>query len=81
MPWAKCRKSTERTVDFYLTECRHDDAPAIGPGETGGGDRSLSALYDGMTRAQLVDVASVEGVDVPPRATKAEIVSLLEAAR
>ena len=20
MPWAKCRKSTERTVDFYLTE-------------------------------------------------------------
>ena len=21
MPWAKCRKSTERTVDFYLTEC------------------------------------------------------------
>ena len=23
MPWAKCRKSTERTVDFYLTECRH----------------------------------------------------------
>lgn len=58
-----------------------DGAPAIGSGEPGGGDRSLSALYDGMTRAQLVDVASVEGVEVPPRATKAEIVSLLEAAR
>ena len=24
MPWAKCRKSTERTVDFYLTECIED---------------------------------------------------------
>lgn len=22
MPRAKCGKSTERTVDFYLTECR-----------------------------------------------------------
>ncbi|MGO5267433.1 hypothetical protein ACTQ1D_01965 [Parafannyhessea umbonata] len=58
-----------------------DDAPPVDLGTQDGGDRSLSALYDGMTRAQLVDVASVEGVVVPPRATKAEIVSLLEAAR
>lgn len=32
MPWAKCRKSTERTVDFYLTECKEIDdiAQALG---------------------------------------------------
>lgn len=23
MPRAKCGKSTERTVDFYLTECKY----------------------------------------------------------
>ena len=45
--------------------------------EPEGGSGSLAALHEGMTRAQLVEVAAIRGIDVPARATKAEIIEML----
>ena len=59
MPWAKCRKSTERTVDFYLTECTDDATVDVlarriagGGGEAGGADLSV---YDGFLKGAVAD--------------------------
>lgn len=40
-------------------------------------DADLSALYASMTRDQLLQAAEVHGIDVPKRATKAQIAKLL----
>ncbi len=52
--------------------------PADGP-EAGHEARpDLSALHEGMTRGQLMQVARAHGVEVPARARKAEIIALLK---
>jgi hypothetical protein len=49
-------------------------------GEAAGSD-PLSALYEGKTKAQLSEMAAARGIEVPAKATKAEIIALLGAAR
>lgn len=49
MPRAKCGKSTERTVDFYLTECTRKALPEGSPLEgMGEADAASWALSHGV---------------------------------
>lgn len=58
------------------------EAPAEDPAEGVPQEAAdLSALYEGMTRDQLIEAASVHGVEVPGKATKAQIIALLAGAR
>lgn len=59
-------------------------APAAGPAapepEPGPEDApvpDMAALYASMTNAQLADIAASRGLDVPKRATKAELIDVL----
>lgn len=53
------------------------EEPGVEPQEA----PDLSALYEGMTRDQLLQAASVHGIEVPSKATKAQIAALLAGAR
>ena len=52
----------------------HDDAENVSDGGTG----AHSGNLDGLTVAQLREIAESRGIDVPKRATKARLLELLE---
>lgn len=57
------------------------DAADGGPEEEPQEATDMSKLYEGMTRDQLLQAAEVRGIEVPSKATKAEICGLLAGAR
>lgn len=57
------------------------DAADGGPEEEPQEAADMSKLYEGMTRDQLLQAAEVRGIEVPSKATKAEIRELLAGAR
>lgn len=52
-------------------------APEPEPEPPEPGIPDMSALYGGMTNAQLADIAAVRGLEVPKKATKAQLLAIL----
>lgn len=65
---------------IVLAKAEPEHDAAADSGEAGGAD-PLAALYEGKTKAQLSDMAAARGIEVPAKATKADIVALLGASR
>lgn len=65
MPRAKCGKSTERTVDFYLTECTILLISSCSPGDT-----VISPSFPGRHSAKSTPRENIDlAVSLTPRGT------------